>query len=106
MMSASPAWKPQAIFTDVARSIMAASLPISQAPNPSPRSQLRSMVVMLCPLARAHRLVRSQRVGWRRYLPCSGVDGTDGGARDVSITESLDVEIKLVHRTEPIGQGA
>ena len=47
MMSASPAWKPQAILTDVASSIMAASLPISQAPNPSPKSQLRSMVVML-----------------------------------------------------------
>src|SRR5215212_7198369 len=51
-------------------------------------------------------LVGRQRVSWRRYLPCSGVDGAYGGARDVSITESLDVEIKLVDRTEPVGQGA
>src|SRR5258707_2954808 len=38
--------KPQAMLTEVASSIMAASLPISHAPNPSPRSQLRSIVVM------------------------------------------------------------
>src|SRR4051812_50106043 len=48
MISGSPAWKPQATLTELASSIMAASLPISHAPKPSPRSQLRSIVFMGC----------------------------------------------------------
>src|ERR1700694_4132422 len=95
MMSASPAWKPQATLTEVASSIMAASLPISQAPKPSPRSQLRSMVVMLFSVFEfvLPGLVLRPRVR-RRNLPRSGVDSADGSAGDVRILQRLDVEIK------------
>src|ERR1700704_4269144 len=103
MMSASPAWKPQAMLTDVASSIMAASLPISHAPNPSPRSQLRSIVVMsVSPCASG--LVLRQRI-CRRNLPRSGVDGADGAACNISILQRLDVEIKILDSPDAVGQG-
>src|SRR6202040_1057908 len=114
MMSASPAWKPQATLTEVASSIMAASWPISHGPKLSPRSQLRSMVVMSVPLRVDLWLISSVKlVGsvlrqcirrWR--LPGPDVDGADGAAGDVSISERLDVEFKTVDRTEPVRQGA
>src|ERR1700683_309842 len=93
---------------------MAASLPISHGPKLSPRSQLRSMVVMSVPLRAwifgwslqlVSESVRRQRIRrWR--LPGPDVDGTDGAAGDVSISERLDVELKTVDRTQPVGQGA
>src|SRR6266566_2200619 len=110
MMSASPAWKPQAIFTDVASSVMAASLPISHAPNPSPRSQLRSIVVMMIgPLPVSGslvRLVRPRCVRRRRNLPCPGIDGADGAAGNISISERVDVETGIVDGAQPVWQGA
>src|SRR5882724_7387482 len=90
MMSASPAWKPQAMLTEVASSIMAASLPISHAPNPSPRSQLRSMLVMVLVL-----LVRSGNIGCRSHLPGRRIDRADGVAGDIGIAERLEVEIEV-----------
>src|SRR3984893_16224829 len=110
MMSASPAWKPQATLTEVASSIMAASLPISHGPKLSPRSQLRSMVVMSVPLREwifrwSLQSFLRQRVRGRR-LPRPGVDRADGAARDVSISECLDVEIEIIDGAEPVGQGA
>src|SRR6266576_2282060 len=107
MMSASPAWKPQAMLTEVASSIMAASLPISHAPNPSPRSQLRSIVVMSgVPLREwISGLVLRQRI-CRRNLPCSGIDRADGGAGDISILQRLDVEIESIDWPDAIGQAA
>src|ERR1700675_4278356 len=100
MMSASPAWKPQAMLTEVASSIMAASLPISHGPKLSARSQLRSLVVMSVPLREwifrsALQSVLRQRIRGRR-LPGSGVDRADGAAGDVSISQCLDVEIKIL----------
>src|SRR5258705_8928334 len=106
MMSASPAWKPQAMLTEVASSIMAASLPISHAPNPSPRSQLRSIVVMsMSRCASGSMLILRQRIR-RRNLPCSGVDRADGGAGDISILQRLDVEIESLDRPDAVGQAA
>src|SRR5688572_6555231 len=43
MTAGSPAWKPQATFTDVTRARRSASWPMAQAPNPSPMSALRSI---------------------------------------------------------------
>src|SRR5258707_13703910 len=86
MMSGSPAWKPQAMLTEVASSIMAASLPISHAPNPSPRSQLRAILVMMLLRFRGVDfgvLVRSRYIGERGHLPGRRIDGAHGVAGDV-----------------------
>ena len=42
----------------------------------------------------------------RWNLPRFGIDGADGGAGDVSILQRLDVEIKILDRTQAVGQGA
>src|ERR1700753_3032809 len=104
MMSGSPAWKPQATLTEVARSIMAASLPISHAPNPSPRSQLRSIVVMMATRLREW-LVWSVLCCYRCDLPGCRVDGADRAARDISILQRFDVELKILDVAQLIGQG-
>ena len=65
----------------------------------------------VCPLARVDlplvasvsQLVLRQRVRGRR-LPRSGVDRADGAARDVSIPERLDVEVKILDGAEPVGR--
>src|SRR3954471_16102153 len=113
MMSASPAWKPQATLTEVASSIMAASLPISQGPKLSPRSQLRSTVFMLLlasgffehdlfgkpvPTFPDHALSR-------KILPGPGIDGVDRTAGDISIPQGLDVEVEIINAAQPVGQG-
>src|ERR1700744_1268719 len=100
MMSASPAWKPQATLTEVASSIIAASLPISQGPKLSPRSQLRSIVVMMRVRLRVDGSVRC------RDMPGVGVDGADGAAGDVGILQRFEVEIKVFDIAQPVGQGA
>ena len=43
MVSGSPAWKPQATFTEVRKGRSASSWPIDQAPKLSPTSAFRSM---------------------------------------------------------------
>src|SRR5258705_5427979 len=96
MISASPAWKPQATLTDVASSIIAASLPISQGPKLSPRSELRSTVFML--------LLASFLS--RRTLPRSRIDGTNRAAGDISIPQGLDVEVEIFNAAQPVGHGA
>src|SRR5688572_17107958 len=42
----SPAWKPHAIFADEMLAISAASWPIGHGPNDSPRSELRSILIL------------------------------------------------------------
>src|SRR5436305_1590360 len=101
MMSGSPAWKPKAPLTELARSIIAASLPISHAPKPSPRSQLRSIVFMA-----ALRLWSSCGLRLRRDLPRPGIDGADRMARHIGIAERFDVERDSVRGAQAIGQGA
>src|SRR5689334_16586614 len=99
MMSGSPAWKPQATLTELASSIMAASLPISHAPKPSPRSQLRSIVFMVA--------LRSLcRLWLRRHLPGPGIHGAHRIAGDVGIAERLDVERDAVGGAQAIRQVA
>src|SRR5260221_5135547 len=108
MMSASAAWKPQAMLTEVASSIMAASLPISQAPNPSPRSQLRSMVFIWMSSFWGGDLlsVRCQHIRAGCNLPGDGVDGAHRAAGDISILQRLNVEIKALNGAQTVGQGA
>src|SRR5206468_11002123 len=101
MMSGSPAWKPQATLTELASSIIAASLPISHAPKPSPRSQLRSIVFMV-----ALRLWWSCGLRLLRDLPRPGIHRADRMARDVGIAERFDVERDGVGGAQAIGQGA
>src|SRR5258708_15550911 len=68
------------------------------------------MVVMSVPLREwifrwLLQLFLRQRVGGRR-LPRPGVDRADGAARDVSISERLDVEIEILDGAEPVGEAA
>src|SRR5271166_5640028 len=100
MMSASPAWKPQAMLTEVASSIMASSLPITQGPKLSPRSQLRSMLLMLFAFSRFPPLILN------RWVPGVGVDRTDGVARDIRVMQRLDVELRAFEAAQAIRQGA
>src|SRR5258708_15660599 len=112
MVSESPAWNPQAMLTEVASSIMAASLPISHAPNPSPRSQFRSIVMMSCPLSVSGSLLVVRPLLWRlcvrrrRGLPRSGVNGADGGTGNVSTSKHLEVEVRILDVPEAVGQVA
>src|SRR3954453_11522589 len=99
MISGSPAWKPQATLTELASSIMAASLPISHAPKPSPRSQLRSTVFMGALPSRS-----SCRLRLRHDLPGPGVHSAHRIARNVGIAERLDVDLDGVGGAQAIGQ--
>src|ERR1700730_9759932 len=45
------------------------------------------------------------KLGSRSNLPCCGIDGTNGGAGDVSIMQRLNVEIKAFDIVQPVGQG-
>src|SRR6516225_378747 len=101
MMSASPAWYPQAMLTELASSIIAASLPISQGPKLSPRSQFRSMVVIGVSV---QFLIRCQYICLG--VPGPDVDRADRTARDISISKCLHVEFDPVDRAKAIGQGA
>src|SRR6185312_6332697 len=85
MVSASPAWKPQAMLTEVASSIIAASLPIGQTPKLSPRSQLRSIAMVSCSVV-------EMGVLWfrkRPSLPRPAVECIDGGARDIGALQCI-----------------
>src|SRR3954462_4265457 len=101
MMSASPAWKPQATLTEVASSIMAASLPISQGPKLSPRSQFRSIVIMSCPL-----LWIDVELILNLSLPGPRVERVDGRARNISTLQRLDIENGILQVANAVGQGA
>src|SRR5271155_3666614 len=99
------------MLTEVASSIMAASLPISQGPKLSPRSQLRSIVVMM--VVRFGLMDLGLSGPWlvaksycQKSLPGSGVDRADRVSGDISIPERLDVEIKIRDSAPAIGQGA
>src|SRR5271154_2688957 len=100
------------MLTEVARSIMAASLPICHAPKPSPRSQLRSIFILSCPLAVGRVFdggsvsVVYRRTCRRWTLPCPGVNSVDRGASDVSILQRFDVEFKIFDVAKTVGQGA
>src|ERR1700732_2770614 len=98
------------MLTEVASSIIAASLPISHGPKLSPRSQLRSMVVvmMIGPLVSGSSglSVRPNDVRRRCDVPGRGIDGADGVAGDIGIMQRLDVEIKAFDVAQPVGQGA
>ena len=48
-------------------------------------------------------LILRQRI-CRWNLPCSGIDGADGAAGDISILQRLDVEIESLDRPDAIGQ--
>ena len=39
-------------------------------------------------------------------MPGSGIDRTDGMARDIGIVQRVDVEINAFDSSQPIGQGA
>src|SRR3954469_16400821 len=97
MISASPAWKPQAMLTDVASSIMAASLPISHGPKLSPRSQFRSMVMMASGFV--------GKLILEFTLPCPRVHRTDGGARDIGALQRIQIENGSLKIGDPVGQG-
>ena len=91
-----------------ASSIIAASLPISHAPNLSPRSQLRSTVFMLWSAFRycIDCSFRTRCFGQLYREPGSGIDGADRTARDISIVQRIDVEINIYDSPQPVGQGA
>src|SRR5690348_2313785 len=70
----SPAWKPQATLALVTRRSIAASSPRVHRPNDSPRSALRSMVVIGAAPGRAPRALT------RRPGPWPGADAGAGAA--------------------------
>src|SRR3954452_14108181 len=89
------------MLTEVARSIMAASLPISQGPKLSPRSQFRSIVMMSCPL-----LWIDVDLVLNLSLPRPRVEGVDRRARDVGILQRLDIKHDILRVVNAVGQGA
>src|ERR1700684_2925827 len=98
MVSCSPPGKPQATFTEVATSIIAASLPICHTPKDSPRSLFRSTVFMLLSvLLVGRKIIPALALCARQWnLPCPGVYRTDGDAGDIGFLQRFDIEIKAL----------
>src|SRR3954462_13864900 len=96
------------MLTEVASSIIAASLPISHGPKLSPRSQFRSMVVMVsCPVD--ERMIHSvwrRRLGRHGSLPRLYVECIDCGAGDVCALQRIEIEYGGMRVVDPVRQRA